>query len=124
MSARTRILIIEDKAGFRMMYGDMLAGAGYEVLTAEDGLKGWEISKARKPDLVLLDLGLPKMDGFAVLSRIRGDVETRSIPVIINSIVSEEKEVRKAIQLGANDYTVKGLFTPVQILEKIKAQLA
>jgi len=123
MSEKAAILIIEDQRGFRTIYGDLLADAGYEVLSAEDGEKGWQMSKEKKPDLILLDLGLPKMDGFEVLRHIRGDAQTKKIPIIICSVVEGEKSVQKAMELGANDYTVKGLHAPRQILDKIKSYL-
>jgi DNA-binding response OmpR family regulator len=71
--------------------------------------------------LVLLDLGLPKIDGFEVLKRIRQDPETKHIPVIIFSVLGEQKDVKKGLEMGANDYTVKGFYTPRQILSKIKS---
>ena len=114
------ILIVEDQPGFRRIYRDVLASEGYEVLQAEDGQTGWEMAKSNKPGLVLLDLGLPKMDGFEVLTRIRADAEVKHIPVIIFSVLGEQKDVKKGLELGANDYTVKGFYTPRQILSKIK----
>jgi len=115
------ILIVEDQPGFRRIYHDVLANDGYDVLEAEDGLNGWEMVKSQKPNLVLLDLGLPKMDGFEVLIRIRDNAETKNIPVIIFSVLGEQKDVKKGLDLGANDYTVKGFYTPRQILSKIKS---
>jgi DNA-binding response OmpR family regulator len=124
MSRKGLILIVEDQLGFRRIYEDVLAGDGYEVLMAEDGEKGWEMARERRPDLVLLDLGLPKMDGFEVLRRIREDHETHGIPVIIFSVMGEEKDIKRALEMGANDYTVKGFYTPRQILSKIKGLIA
>jgi len=115
------ILIVEDQQGFRRIYHDVLQSDGYDVLQAADGLEGWEMVKNQKPNLVLLDLGLPKMDGFEVLKRIREDAETKNIPVIIFSVLGEQKDVKKGLELGANDYTVKGFYTPRQILSKIKS---
>jgi DNA-binding response OmpR family regulator len=118
------ILIVEDQPGFRRIYKDVLTTAGYEVLEAEDGGTGWAMAKVRKPSLILLDLGLPVMDGFEVLKKIRGDAETRSMPVIIFSVLGEQKDIERGMELGANDYTVKGFYTPRQILTKIKDLLA
>ena len=124
MSGKGTVLIVEDQRGFRMIYEDVLVQGGYEVLTAEDGQKGWELSKERKPSVILLDLGLPKIDGFEVLRRIRADAETQKIPVIIFSVMGEQNSVKKAMDLGANDYIVKGFHPPLQILGKVKEQLA
>ena len=120
MSVKGTILIVEDQEGFRNVYEDVLTNDGYEVLLAEDGLMGWELAKEKKPNLILLDLGLPKLDGFEVLRRLRDDEETKAIPVIIFSVMGEQKDIKKALDMGANDYTVKGFYTPRQILSKIK----
>ena len=124
MSGKGLILIVEDQMGFRRIYEDVLQSDGYQVLAAEDGEKGWEMAREKKPDLVLLDLGLPKMDGFEVLRRIRDDHETNGIPVIIFSVMGEEKDIKKALEMGANDYTVKGFYTPSQILSKIRGLIS
>jgi DNA-binding response OmpR family regulator len=115
------ILIVEDQQGFRRIYHDVLTNDGYDVLEAEDGEAGWEMTKSHKPQLVLLDLGLPKIDGFEVLKKIREDADTKHIPVIIFSVLGEQKDVKKGLEMGANDYTVKGFYTPRQILSKIKS---
>jgi DNA-binding response OmpR family regulator len=118
------ILIVEDQQGFRRIYRDVLENDGYQVLEAEDGEAGWLAAKEKKPNLILLDLGLPKIDGFEVLKRIRANEETKSIPVIIFSVLGEQKDVNRGLELGANDYTVKGFYTPRQILSKIKALIS
>ena len=123
MESKEVILLVEDQEGFRRIYQDVLNADGYEVLTAMDGEEGWETAKQNKPDLILLDLGLPKMDGFEVLRRIREDPETKKIPVIIFSVIGEQKDIQKALEMGANDYTVKGFYTPREILGKIKSVL-
>ncbi len=123
MNSKRTILIVEDQLGFRMIYEDVLVHAGYEVLTAEDGERGWQLAKERHPGLVLLDLGLPKIDGFEVLRRMRADAETQNVPVIIFSVMGEQDSVKRAMEMGANDYTIKGFYTPLQILSKIKSQL-
>lgn len=117
------ILIMEDQRGFRRIYRDVLEQDGYEVLEATNGEEGWEIILSQKPDLVLLDLGLPVVDGFQVLEKIRRSEQTKNIPVIIFSVLGEPRDVKKAIEMGANDYTVKGFYTPRQVLGKIKGLL-
>ena len=123
MNSKGTILIVEDQAGFRMIYEDLLVHEGYAVITAGDGELGWELIKGKKPSLVLLDLGLPKVDGFEVLRRMRADPEAKAIPVIIFSVMGEPNDIKKAMDMGANDYTIKGFYTPMQILSKIKSQL-
>jgi len=124
MSAKGLILIVEDQLGFRRIYEDVLTSDGYQVLVAEDGEKGWDMIREKMPDLVLLDLGLPKIDGFEVLRRVRADEKTKEVPIIIFSVMGEEKDIKKALEMGANDYTVKGFYTPRQILSKIKSLVA
>jgi len=120
MKSKGLILIVEDQQGFRRIYEDVLTNDGYEVVSVEDGEKGWALTQELKPQLVLLDLGLPKMDGFEVLQKIRSGSGTKDIPVIIFSVMGDEKEIKKAMSMGANDYTVKGFYTPRQILSKVR----
>ena len=122
--AKETILIVEDQQGFRRIYHDILEKEGYQILEAEDGEAGWQAIKSKKPDLVLLDLGLPVIDGFEVLKRVRADAETKPIPVLIFSVLGEQKDIKKGMELGASDYTVKGFYTPRQILSKIKDLLS
>jgi DNA-binding response OmpR family regulator len=124
MKTKGTILIVEDQKGFRRIYKDFFEGQGYEVLTAEDGEIGWNLIQEKKPQLILLDLGLPKLNGFEVLHKVRGNAATEHIRVIIFSVVGEEKEIDKAMAMGANDYTIKGFNTPRQVLEKIEAILS
>ncbi len=114
------ILICDDQRGFRRIYRDVLEQDGYQVLEASTGEEGWDAILEHKPDLVLLDLGLPVMDGFQVLEKMRRSTQTQDIPVIIFSVLGEPRDVQKAIQMGANDYTVKGFYTPRQILSKVR----
>jgi len=120
-TGKGKILIIEDDASFRRVYHDMFETAGYHVLVAENGELGWDLAKAEKPDLIMLDLVLPGLHGFEVLKYIRGDSETKNIPVIITTALGEQDDIRKGIELGANDYLVKGFFTPREVLAKIRA---
>jgi CheY-like chemotaxis protein len=114
------ILICDDQRGFRKIYRDVLEKDGHSVLEAATGEESWEVIVEKKPDLVLLDLGLPVLDGFQVLEKIRRSEQTKDIPVIIFSVLGEPRDVQKALQMGANDYTVKGFYTPRQILSKIR----
>lgn len=114
-----RLAIVEDEAAFRNIFKDVLVSNGYEVLSAEDGVSGWELIKAEMPDLVLLDLALPRLHGFGVLQNIREDPATKNIPVVILTVVGEQENVKKGLKLGATDYLIKGFYTPREILAKI-----
>lgn len=116
-----KILIIEDDASFRQIYQDMLDTAGYTIVVAEDGGKGWQMVKTEMPEMILLDLNLPVLHGFEVLKNIRSDAATKEIPVIIMTALGEKDDVRQGLELGASDYMVKGFFTSREILAKIRA---
>jgi DNA-binding response OmpR family regulator len=120
-AGKGKILIIEDDASFRRVYRDMLETAGYHVLVAENGELGWDLAKAEKPDLIMLDLVLPGLHGFEILKYVRADAETKNIPVLITTALGEQDDIRKGLDLGASDYMVKGFFTPREILGKIRA---
>ena len=117
------ILIVEDQRGFRRIYQDALESRGYEVFTAEDGEKGLDQVRLHRPDLVLLDLGLPRMGGFEVLRKIREDVSLDKVLVVIFSVAGEENHVEKALGMGANGYALKGGHTPRQVIEVIQGLL-
>ena len=122
MSAQS-ILIVEDQRGFRRIYQDALESEGFEVLTAEDGEKGLDLARFHKPTLMLLDLGLPRMNGFEVLGKIRQDAALDKTQVIIFSVMGEEKDIEKAMALGANGYVLKGGHTPRQVIDLIRELL-
>ena len=122
-AGKGKILLIEDDIALRSLYSDTIAADGYTVVTAEDGEQGLAMVRTEKPDLVLLDLILPKLPGFEVLKRIRSEAGTRDIKVLVLSVMGEQRHIQKAMELGANDYTVKGSQTPNQVLKKIQALL-
>ena len=114
------ILIIEDEPVFRLIYRGVLKNAGYTVLEAVDGVSGWETVRTQKPDLVLLDLILPRMSGHEVLHNIRATEATKKIPVIVFSVMGQEKDVEKTMAMGANDHRLKGMESPDKILNLIR----
>lgn len=118
-----KVIIVEDEAAFRNIFKDLLESDGYNVLTAEDGEAGWLLARAEIPDVVLLDLALPRLHGFEVLKNIRADAATKDIPVIILTVVGEQENVKKGLKLGATDYLVKGFYSPREILVKINETL-
>ena len=120
---KKRILIIEDDKFLRELIIKKLNNEGYGALGAVDGEEGLEKVKKESPDLILLDLILPGIDGFEVLSKIKEDVALSSIPVIILSNLGQREEVEKGLKMGAVDYMIKAHFTPGEITEKIKTVL-
>jgi len=103
----SKILVVDDEKNIRLVVGKSLEKAGFDVYYAVDGVQAVEKSNDINPDLVLLDLRLPKMNGFLVLEALKSDTSTEDIPVIILSALSEEDDVQKAISLGAEDFLVK-----------------
>ncbi|HCM36618.1 MAG: hypothetical protein A3J30_01810 [Candidatus Wildermuthbacteria bacterium RIFCSPLOWO2_02_FULL_47_9c] len=118
-----KILLIEDDKFLRELIIQKLGKEGYEVVEAAEGETGLAKMKEEKPNLVLLDLILPGIDGFEVLSRIKKDPSLVQIPVIILSNLGQRDDMEKGIALGARDYLIKAHFTPGEIVEKIRATL-
>jgi DNA-binding response OmpR family regulator len=121
---KSSILIIEDERSFRRIYEDLLKAEGHNVLVAEDGESGWQKAVAEIPDLIVLDLALPKLHGFEVLKNIRDHASTKHIPVLIMTVLGEQSDIRKGFELGANDYLVKGYYTPGEMLNKVRMLLS
>lgn len=114
-----KILLVEDDKFFQQFYSTKLQENKVEVGIASDGEEGLIKMRDFKPDLVLLDLIMPKMDGFAVLAARLKDENLKKIPVIVFSTLGQEKDVKNAQQLGANDYINKGFFDFNVIVAKI-----
>lgn len=118
-----KILIVEDDKFLRELIGQKLLKEGYDIVEAVDGEKGIKSAKDEKPDLILLDLILPGMDGFEVLTKIKEDSEIAEIPVIILSNLGQKDDIEKGLKMGAADYLIKAHFTPGEIIDKIKIVL-
>jgi CheY-like chemotaxis protein len=103
----SKILVVDDEKNIRLVVGKSLEKAGYTVDYAVDGVEAVDKANNISPDLILLDLRLPKMNGFLVLEALKSDAATEDIPVIILSALSEEDDVQKAISSGAEDFLVK-----------------
>lgn len=115
------ILIIEDDEFFRELLRKKLSSKNFNVLEAVDGEKGIEEMKNKKPDLVLLDLLLPNIDGFEVLLKVKADPTTSSIPIIIVSNLGQQEDIERGLKLGAVDYLIKSQFDIDQIIDKINS---
>lgn len=118
-----KILIIEDDKFLRELISQKLLKEGYDIAEAIDGEKGVESVKTEKPDLILLDLILPGIDGFEVLARIKSDPDSAQTPVIILSNLGQKYDIERGLKMGAVDYMIKAHFTPKEIIEKIKLVL-
>lgn len=118
-----KILFIEDEASLQKTLGELLRGEGYEVISALDGESGLNLARTQSPDLIILDLILPKIHGLDVLKELKKDDTTREIPIIILTNLEDMASVEKALELGATTYLVKANYTLDEVLEKIKNAL-
>ncbi|MFC1757016.1 response regulator [Patescibacteria group bacterium] len=120
---KKRVLFIEDEEHLQRLASSALKDAGYEALRAYDGETGIRVLEEKRPDLVLLDLILPKKDGFDVLEYMKSKDELKNIPVIILSNLEEKYDMDKALALGANSYLVKTNYELSEIIEKVNEVL-
>ncbi len=120
---KRKILIIEDDKFLRDLITQKLRKEGFNVIEAVDGEHGLKKVKDENPDLILLDLILPGIDGFTALIEMKKDPGLALIPVIILSNLGQKDDIEKGLKLGAIDYLIKAHFTPGEIIEKIKKVL-
>jgi len=118
-----RILIIEDEPTLQKTLSIALEQAGYEIKGALDGEIGLRLAKETKPDMILLDLILPKMDGFEVLEEIKKDENIKDIPVIILTNLESSQDIEKALVLGAKTYLVKANYDLKDVIQKVKENM-
>jgi CheY-like chemotaxis protein len=119
----TTILIVEDNEMNRDMLSRRLERKGYEVLIAVDGEKGVEVARAKRPDLILMDMSLPVVDGWEATRRLKADDRLKYIPVIALTAHAMANDRDKALEAGCNDYDTKPIELP-RLLAKMEALLA
>lgn len=120
MSQSKTILLVEDDEMLHTMYTQKFTKEGYEVLSAFNGAEGIQIAEEKKPAIILLDIIMPKMDGFVALKKLKKNDETKDIPVILLTNLGQEEDIRKGKELGATDYFIKANHTPQEVVEKVK----
>ena len=118
-----RVVLVEDEEVLLEVLESKLKKEGYEVFSAKDGVAGLDLVNAIRPDIILLDVVMPRMDGFEVLEHLQKDEELAKIPVIIISNSGQDVEIGRALALGVKDYLVKAEFDPQEVLDKIQNQL-
>lgn len=118
-----KILFIEDESALQKTFGEILKQEGYEMTSALNGEVGLRLAKTQKPDLILLDLILPRVHGFEVLKKLKEDKETKDIPVIVLTNLEGIGDIDKALELGATTYLVKAQYSLEEVVEKIKKAL-
>lgn len=120
MAKSKKILIIEDDELLRRVITKKLSLEGFEIMEAIDGEEGLRMIREHKPELVLLDLVLPGIDGFDVLAKMQTERGLSSIPVIILSNLGQKEDVQRGLKLGAVDYLIKAHFTLGEVITKIE----
>ena len=120
-SRERRVLLAEDDRFLRKAAAAMLRRQGFTVLTAEDGLEALQVAQAETPDLILLDLIMPRMQGFEVLKALKGDPHTSPIPVVILSNLGQESDSKAAHEMGARDYWVKANLALEELVRRVEA---
>ncbi|EKE16527.1 MAG: hypothetical protein ACD_11C00004G0025 [uncultured bacterium] len=123
MSEKKKILLVEDDIFIRDIYQTKLSGEGFDVVSAENGLDAMKKINGFIPDLILLDIVMPYMDGMDFLKEIKKQETLKNIPVIMLSNLSDRERVTDAASLGVNDYLIKSHFTPSEVVEKINTLL-
>ena len=122
-SLKKKILIIEDEKVLIEMYRDKFVQAGFEVFLAFDSEEGIEMAKKEKPDLIVLDILLPKENGITFLKWKNEQADIESIPVVAFSNYDDPEAKREAFKLGVKDYLIKTNYTPQEIIEEVKKYL-
>lgn len=118
-----RILVVEDQPDNRQILRDLFESTGYEIVEAEDGQAGVAAAKAQRPDLILMDIQLPVMDGYEATRRIKADPDLKAIPIIVVTSYALSGDDVKARAAGCDGYVTKP-FSPRELLAKVKEYLA
>lgn len=125
MSAnKVKVAIIEDDIAIVQMYRTKFENEGYEVATAQDGVAGLELLTDFQPDIVLLDLMMPNMNGLDMLSKLRNQPGGRQTKVVVLTNMGDTETATKVYKMAADDYIVKAEMTPKQVAERVKVLLA
>ncbi len=122
-AAKVKVAIIEDDVSIVQMYKTKFTQSGYEVETAGDGITGLQLINRFKPDVILLDLMMPNMDGFDMLSSLRHQARGDEAKVIVLTNMGDAETATKLIKLSADDYIVKAEMTPSQVEERVQKLL-
>lgn len=123
MAVNKKILVVEDDKFLRKVYESKLPKEGFSVVSAPDGEAGLAALKKEQPDLVLLDLIMPKMTGFDFLIEVKKDQKLAKIPILVLSNLGQEEDTLRAKSLGASDFLIKSNFSIKEVVEKIRQYL-
>lgn len=115
-----KILLIEDEEDLTDLYKIKFDQEGFQIIIAHDGAEGIKLALKEQPDLILVDLVMPKMDGYQVLEKLRSQAKTKNIKTYVFSNLGQEKEIEKGFKNGANGYLIKSNLTPTELVETVE----
>lgn len=118
-----KILFVEDDPLIIKIYTTRLTADGHQVISADEGLTGLALAQKELPDLMVLDIMMPKMDGFGVLTAVRNIPQLKNIPILLYSNLAQEDEIARAKKLGATEFVIKANVSPTEMVNKIKQYL-
>lgn len=121
--AKKKILVVEDDIFISDIYQVKFTQEGFEVAIAVNGLEALKILDNFRPDIILLDIIMPQMDGIETLKKIKNNDKWKNIPIIMLTNISEKEKVEESEEMGVNDYLVKSQFTPSEVVGKVNALL-
>jgi DNA-binding response OmpR family regulator len=116
------ILVADDEEDLRELVAYRLTRSGYEVIAAADGQEALQLARERPPDLMVLDVMMPRLDGYELTRRVRAEESLRSVPVILLTARSQESDVSRGFEVGADDY-LKKPFSPDELVARVRAVL-
>ena len=119
---RGKVLVIDDEEYIQHILNFSFGAEGYDVLTASDGEEGINKAKNERPDVIVMDIMMPKMDGYEACKRIKADPETKDIPVILLTAKGREADRKLGADAGADDYVVKP-FSPGRLIERVEGMM-
>lgn len=118
--SNAKILIVDDEDGIRELFIETLSRQGFECVTAKNGAEGLLAIERENPDIVLLDLRMPEMDGLTMLRELRKKEKSLALPVIILSTVNDEKSIAEALQYGVSDFLEKSNWNTAELVRRIR----
>ena len=123
MSTKKKILLVEDEEMLANMYEVKFKNEGFDLIKALDGAQGLEMAKSTQPNFILLDIIMPKIDGFSVLKSLKEEESTKDIPVMMLTNLGQDEDIERGRQMGAVGYLVKANITPAEVVEAVKVEL-
>lgn len=124
VNVKAKILVVEDEDFLLDLYATKLEQCGYDVIKASNGREGLSLAQLELPNLILMDILMPEIDGYEMLKSLKENKKTKSLPVVIFSNLSQKNEIEKGLKLGAKDFIIKTSITPTQLENKVKEYLS